>query len=740
MIIKRDSDPNLALPFTIGGTAFNRVYYEWGRLYLKCDVLWQCFSMNDWCNNKPDCKNLNDEKRCTNDLQSVYRMSPDMFLTSIFFNRPPSVVDFFVSGALPTVRPIRPPFSEEERTKVPYNTLYDNTIAQCPQSHFTCPRGGHCLPVYVRCNGVYDCPGREDEEGCEVYTCPQFYRCRDSRLCLHPIQVCDGNFHCPQHDDELLCDLVCPRNCSCQGLAFTCPSVFSVDNYTDLRYLNASSSGLTPESLSNNPMLVYLSLGHCGLTDLRFPALPNLNFLDVRHNAIQAVPMEHLKNVSNLRVLSLIGNPVMYLFTGSSASDFSKLQIMDMSMVKVPDFNADTLRPFSSLTHLNMSGSAVQRVFGRLTNPELRVLDIRGCKMQYFSKHLLKNLSKLSTLHADNYKLCCHQTLPEGFNAKNCHVHSAATLSCDSLLGSNTQRIMVSVVALLALTGNMANLIIRNCIPSWRETERSINTYLYISHLCLSNFFTGVHLAVLGVMDKVYSGSYLWKDRAWRSSPWCVVSGFLFLLSSQVSVFVIVCMTLERCIVIGWPDRAYRDKKVTRLLNVLSWASGIVLAAIIVVFQVDDLRQTSLCIPLPHTGDAAAGYGITFGIVVVLNSVLMLLAAAGQTYIYLTVRRSTMTFLVDSQRARDLTVACRVINIVVTDACCWFIIALLAVLSSQFGTAVPGSTRFILAHCVTFVNSATNPYLYFINVASEQRRNLQRQRLLQRLGHTVIEN
>nr|KAG5687879.1 hypothetical protein BaRGS_008549 [Batillaria attramentaria] len=33
----------------------------------------------------------------------------------------------------------------------------------CPESHFRCPDGGYCMPVYVRCNDVYDCPGKEDE-------------------------------------------------------------------------------------------------------------------------------------------------------------------------------------------------------------------------------------------------------------------------------------------------------------------------------------------------------------------------------------------------------------------------------------------------------------------------------------------------------------------------------------------------------------------------------------------------
>nr|KAG5700957.1 hypothetical protein BaRGS_034242 [Batillaria attramentaria] len=43
----------------------------------------------------------------------------------------------------------------------------------CPETHFRCPgESDYCLPVFVRCNGVYDCAGHEDEVECDNYTCP----------------------------------------------------------------------------------------------------------------------------------------------------------------------------------------------------------------------------------------------------------------------------------------------------------------------------------------------------------------------------------------------------------------------------------------------------------------------------------------------------------------------------------------------------------------------------------------
>ncbi|KAL8591972.1 hypothetical protein ACOMHN_020450 [Nucella lapillus] len=96
----------------------------------------------------------------------------------------------------------------------------------CPDSHFQCPPDGYCLPVFVRCNGVSDCQDRADEMGCEQYTCPGFYRCRSSKVCLHPDHLCDGVSHCPQRDDELFCHQRCPPNCICYGRAFFCSGFF----------------------------------------------------------------------------------------------------------------------------------------------------------------------------------------------------------------------------------------------------------------------------------------------------------------------------------------------------------------------------------------------------------------------------------------------------------------------------------------------------------------------------------
>ena len=259
---------------------------------------------------------------------------------------------------------------------------------------------------------------------------------------------------------------------------------------------------------------------------------------------------------------------------------------------------------------------------------------------------------------------------------------------------------------------------------------------MFVSHLCLCKSVMGVYLAVMGVTDQLFSGVYLWRDRTWRFSSWCTMSGFLFLLSSQVSVFLILCMTLDHCVTFLWGGRGIdRTRKVSLLMCAVSWIGGAVLAIVPATLQWNDFSQTSLCIPLPVPQDQVAGHRYAFGLLVVLNTMLMLITAAGQTYIYIIIRNNTLAFFVDNQKTRDLTVARRCVSLAVTDACCWFLVALWALVTSQ-GVSVPEDVKSMAVFAI-FASSALTPYLYLLNLASERRKQIQKQRLLKRLGQRM---
>ena len=56
-------------------------------------------------------------------------------------------------------------------------SILESWTGPCPDSHFRCPgEDQYCLPVYLRCNNVPDCIGKEDEMYCDEFACIGYYR------------------------------------------------------------------------------------------------------------------------------------------------------------------------------------------------------------------------------------------------------------------------------------------------------------------------------------------------------------------------------------------------------------------------------------------------------------------------------------------------------------------------------------------------------------------------------------
>ena len=606
------------------------------------------------------------------------------------------------------------------------------TRLQCPHTHFPCSHDTYCLPVFVLCNGVWDCPGKEDEDGCEGYQCPGYYRCRSSRVCLHPDHVCDGMAHCPQRDDELLCDFVCPRGCTCYGQALSCSVVFSVDSYPQLRYLSAVGSGMTPAQLAANSMLVYLSLENCRLVHLKLPSLPNLHTLDLSRNSIKHIQVHTLRAVHNLRTLILSDNPLKTLFTqvNGSSITFSSLTYLDLSgsPLKELPFLSDV---FPSLQTLNLSLTGLSHAGDGFSHyQQLRVVDLRGCPLANIPHAMFQGLGQLQTVYGDNYKLCCESSVPTGFNLDHCFAPSDEISHCGDLLHSNTYRVILSIVAVVSLLGNLTSIVFRVFL---QHNANCSGFAVLVIHLCVADLLMGVYLTIIGVADRMYLGSYMWKDTVWRHSIACTVAGFVCLLSSEVSAFIICVITLDRFLVLHFPfSRVRLQRGSAHLTCCLLWMCGAVLAGVPLLPVTGHWQfysQTAVCIPLPVTRQTFAGQQYSFGVIIVFNFLLSVLIAAGQGCVYVSVQANRMTATDGSKQAQDARVARRLITIALSDFLCWFPVSLLGLLASQ-GYPVPGEVNVFLVILVFPINSALNPFLYTVNTLLERREREKEKQLM----------
>ena len=585
------------------------------------------------------------------------------------------------------------------------------------------------------CCQILDSAWGTDEAGCPSYACPGLYRCQASDMCLTAAQVCDGVFHCPARDDELLCGLACPPGCTCRGHAFFCARRFNASAFPELRFLHAAGSrGGAPDANTAFTLLVYLGLARCGLQDPPALVTPNLKTLILSSNFLTEIYSEHLRHFPKLRHLAIDGNPLTSLFVtrGANVTLFvPSLRHLDLSNVSLPRFSLKSLHSFKELSSLSLNKSKVSELVssnGQDFPSKLRAVDLRGCPMTHFPKALFGKLSELREVRADNYKLCCPDNLPPGFNPALCQAPTNELSSCRSLLRSHLYRVFLALFAILALVGNFSAFLARLFL---HRIEKGFDVFTLM--LCVSDLLMGVYLAVIGVADRVYLGSYLWEDVSWRTSVACTAAGFLCMLSNEVSALTVCLITLDRLLVLRFPFSRLRFSRRTGALACCSvWGAGLMLAAVPLLPATrhwNFYSQTAVCVPLPITQQDFPGYRYAFSLFVVLNLILFMLIAAGQLLIYVSVQGNSLQGHGYSHGSRDARLARRLLTVALADFLCWFPVGLLGVLAA-LGVAVSGEVTVALAVFVLPVNAAINPFLYTVNRVLERRRLRQEERLV----------
>ena len=481
-------------------------------------------------------------------------------------------------------------------------------------------------------------------------------------------------------------------------------------------------------------MLVYLNLASCKLYDLDNITLPNVNILDLSSNYLVGVPFNTLHTFLNLKTLFLSNNPFLSLIH----IDISRLhtlkatQILDLSLNNLHTVSEQFINQLPNLHTLNLSHSGILRVNGQGFQPmkNLRVLDMRGCPISEFPKDTFNGLNEMKAVYGDNYKLCCVAAQSQTFNSNNCHAPVDEISSCNDLLRSDVYRVCLAILDITALLGNSISFVFR--VASLKG-KGSPGFSVFVLHLCVSDFLMGVYLSVIGIADRMHMNNYVLKETSWRRSTACKFAGFLSLLSSEVSAFIICLITLDRLLVFVFPLNFWHFKGThAHVASLLSWVMGFFLAAIPLfpfVAHWEFYSQTGICIPLPVTRITFAGHDYSFGVMIILNFILFLAIAAGQVAIYSSIRSNTMKGAQTNQQSQDTDIARRLFIIAMSDFLCWFPIGLFGMLASN-DVPISGEINVAMAIIVMPLNSAINPFLYTLNVVLDKKRRMKEEKLL----------
>jgi hypothetical protein len=494
---------------------------------------------------------------------------------------------------------------------------------------------------------------------------------------------------------------------------------------------------MSPEDLQTNVYLVYLALPHCHLTDVPGMGNKNLQYLDLSYNQLKTFNTSVVLPLINLHTLLLSHNPLTKIHGQEKSGKMGQtaLRTVDLSFTEITFFSSKPFERLASVSVLNLSFTPLREITSEGFHflPRLAVLDLDHCSaLDVFPVDVFSSLSNLHTVTAHNYRLCCRAILPAHLDQRFCSAPQDELSSCDDLLRSGVYRVFSWLLCALSVTGNVCCLAFRSCVQ--RNAGKSAFN-VFVSSLGVADLLMGVYMVIIAAADVSYRGSYLLNERAWTRSVACRTAGFLSLLSCEVSSLTILLITLDRFIVLRFPFTPYRFRtNSATLVTMATWGMGVVMAAaplLPVTSHWQFYSQTGTCIPLPVTRLEFKGQGYSVGILILLNFVLFVLVAAGQAFIYWSVKKHSL--VTDATRkSHDLTVAKRLITVGVTDFLCWFPIGLCGILAWT-GWPVPGEVSVAMAMLVLPINAALNPFLYTFNVVVEKRKKARLEKLLNKL-------
>lgn len=157
------------------------------------------------------------------------------------------------------------------------------------------------------------------------------------------------------------------------------------------------------------------------------------------------------------------------------------------------------------------------------------------------------------------------------------------------------------MVSLLAIS---ANLLVMFILLTSRQ-KLSVTRFL-MGHLAFADFCMGVYLLLIASVDLYTRSHYYHYAIAWQTGSGCNLAGTLSVFASELSVYTLTLISLQRWHAIFYamrPDRKIRLRHATALMLV-GWLLCLILALLPVV-GVSSYQKVSICLPM-DTGTAAA--------------------------------------------------------------------------------------------------------------------------------------
>uniref|UniRef100_A0A8C4PWN6 Luteinizing hormone/choriogonadotropin receptor n=1 Tax=Eptatretus burgeri TaxID=7764 RepID=A0A8C4PWN6_EPTBU len=260
---------------------------------------------------------------------------------------------------------------------------------------------------------------------------------------------------------------------------------------------------------------------------------------------------------------------------------------------------------------------------------------------------------------------------------------------CEDIVGYPALRLAIWIVAVLAVASNFT--VLMGLVFSGHKL--TVPRFL-ICHLAFADMCMGIYLLFIATVDLKTRGQFHKFAIEWQSNTGCGFSGFLSIFSTELSIFTLTVITLER--------RQLRLRHVAYLMASL-WCLALGLG-ILPLLGISSYKKVSICLPMDIEDWSALCYII---FLLIVNDVAFLIICCSYIHIYVIVRNPNFT-----SGLQDTRIAKRMALLIFTDFVCIVPISIVALLAATHKTIITVSQSKILLVFLYPFNALANPLLY----------------------------
>nr|XP_020011047.1 thyrotropin receptor [Castor canadensis] len=280
---------------------------------------------------------------------------------------------------------------------------------------------------------------------------------------------------------------------------------------------------------------------------------------------------------------------------------------------------------------------------------------------------------------------------------------------CEDIMGYKFLRIVVWFVSLLALLGNVFVLLI--LLTS--HYKLTVPRFL-MCNLAFADFCMGIYLLLIASVDLYTHSEYYNHAIDWQTGPGCNTAGFFTVFASELSVYTLTVITLERWYAITFAMRLDRKIRLRHAYTVMlgGWVCCFLLALLPLV-GISSYAKVSICLPMDTETPLALAYIV---LVLLLNVIAFIIVCFCYVKIYITVRNPQY-----NPRDKDTKIAKRMAVLIFTDFMCMAPISFYALSALMNKPLITVTNSKILLVLFYPLNSCANPFLYAIFTKAFQR-------------------